>query len=272
MWDAGISVLLTREVAGREVSLHGVALESLRKRVITFPLWAFAFGTGAAVLAWRHALPLGVIVVFGAASLFAGLNILPLALLRGELRFRAAASTSAGGRWVAAAFSGSSFVPERGSDAAFLLLAIAALAGEIAIAAFATIAVVRRRRVIRSRDEQPIHLSLRAAFPFAANVLLVNAYNRLDVVVVAALVSSDDLAAYAAASRLQDAAYVIPISLLAVGLPLASRAWRGKGSPVGDAAPRPAAQLGGTRPCAPCRGAHLCVRADRHRRGAWKRL
>lgn len=66
-------------------------------------------------------------------------------------------------------------------------------------------------------------LSLRHALPFAANTMLGIAYNRLDVVLVAILTTTNELAAYAPASRLQDALYILPTALSAVALPYLSR-------------------------------------------------
>lgn len=54
---------------------------------------------------------------------------------------------------------------------------------------------------------------------------MVMAYNRFDVVIVAALSSTQQLALYAPASRFQDALQLIPGSIGAIGLPIFSRAW-----------------------------------------------
>ena len=69
----------------------------------------------------------------------------------------------------------------------------------------------------------PHTIGLRAAFPFAANTVLSIAYNRLDIILVAVLTTAAQLAAYAPASRLQDAVYLLPTALAVVALPQTSR-------------------------------------------------
>jgi O-antigen/teichoic acid export membrane protein len=67
-------------------------------------------------------------------------------------------------------------------------------------------------------------VTLKAALPFNLNGLLITAYNRLDVVVLGALASAQQLGMYAPASRIQDALMLITSSLGVIAFPLVSAA------------------------------------------------
>jgi O-antigen/teichoic acid export membrane protein len=58
---------------------------------------------------------------------------------------------------------------------------------------------------------------------FAANSFINIAYNRVDMILVAALTSATQLAIYAPASRLQDALYLLPGAVYSVALPAMSQ-------------------------------------------------
>jgi O-antigen/teichoic acid export membrane protein len=227
-WDSGVSFLLTRELAGKHGSLRAPLAAVGRLRLLMLPVWPIAFGGGVAVLAWRHAIPLTVILLCAGASLLAGLNVIPVSVLRARLSFRTAATSQAAGRWITAGVATASGVPSRGSETAFALVALALLVGEAAILLIASALVLLRKRPLARADAPTADaaITFRASLPFATNVLLATAYNRFDVVIVAALVSSHDLSAYAAASRIQDALYLIPASLFVVGLPVIAQAWK----------------------------------------------
>jgi O-antigen/teichoic acid export membrane protein len=120
-----------------------------------------------------------------------------------------------------------------GARDALFVLAFALLIGEvITLVASITALVVGPRGVARSEagHRSSSRLSFRAAAPFAANSVLNLAFNRFDVVLLAALTSADQLARYAPASRIQDAFYLIPVALSTIALPLVSREWHRSGT------------------------------------------
>jgi O-antigen/teichoic acid export membrane protein len=67
---------------------------------------------------------------------------------------------------------------------------------------------------------------VRSAMPYAANTMVQTAYNRFDVVIVGALSSAPVLGIYAAASRAQDAMFLVPAAIATIALPLAARSQR----------------------------------------------
>ena len=67
------------------------------------------------------------------------------------------------------------------------------------------------------------HLSYRRALPYAANTFLAYIYNRLDVLIVGALAGPSALAAYAPASRVQDAMLALPGAVTTVMAPEVAR-------------------------------------------------
>src|SRR6202043_2504545 len=73
------------------------------------------------------------------------------------------------------------------------------------------------------------HLTLRAAMPFCANGVLAMAYNRFDVVILAALASVQQVGFYAPASRIQDALYLIPSSIGLIAFPFVAGAYAEQG-------------------------------------------
>jgi hypothetical protein len=76
-------------------------------------------------------------------------------------------------------------------------------------------------------------LTLRAAMPFCANGVLAMAYNRFDVVILAALASVQQVGFYGPASRLQDALYLIPSSIGVIAFPFVAAAYAEPGSREG---------------------------------------
>jgi O-antigen/teichoic acid export membrane protein len=79
------------------------------------------------------------------------------------------------------------------------------------------------------RKWQSSSIALRRSLPFAANSILSVAYSRFDILVVATLTTTTQLAAYTPASRLQDALYIIPTALSSIALPYLSRVIAGPG-------------------------------------------
>jgi len=88
----------------------------------------------------------------------------------------------------------------------------------LVVAAIEVNRVARRTASFSSVGAQV--LTLRSALPFAANSILSIAYNRFDVVILAALSSVTQLSFYAPASRIQDALYLLPSALGMVALPI----------------------------------------------------
>ncbi|MFN8556266.1 MAG: oligosaccharide flippase family protein [Dehalococcoidia bacterium] len=108
------------------------------------------------------------------------------------------------------------------------VLALALCAGELTtLGAAAAVAARSRSDGAPASGERPAaagdRLTLRAALPFAANGVLATAYNRFDIVLLAALASADQLSLYAPATRIQDALYFIPSALGAIALPIFAR-------------------------------------------------
>jgi O-antigen/teichoic acid export membrane protein len=197
------------------------SIEALALRSKTFFPWLIVFALGLVVLK-PGSLPIGAILVFALASLLAGARVLPIALLQARLRFAAVGVAMSVGRWITAGTTFAVFaVPPADRLTVLGLAAALGEAGTIAIAsAF----------LLTSGDESSRgsgRINLRTTAPFAINTVLGLTYNRLDVLIVAALTSAVQLAAYAPASRLQDALYVLPTALGAVALPLVAAAWRG---------------------------------------------
>jgi O-antigen/teichoic acid export membrane protein len=117
-----------------------------------------------------------------------------------------------------------------------MTLGVALVAGEVLTLA---VAVGALQRSVTSIPDMPAErgaaLKLKEALPFAANGLLAMAYNRFDVVILAALASTAQLALYAPASRIQDALYVLPSSIGIIGLPLVAAAVGGQRAAEGIA-------------------------------------
>ncbi|MFN8556267.1 MAG: hypothetical protein U0531_02590 [Dehalococcoidia bacterium] len=105
LWDAGVSTLLTREVAAGGLPARAAVLRTARLRLLTLPLWLLVFVVGAAVLTRGRPVSAAGLLAWAAASLAFGCHSVPLALLRGRLRFRAAGLTLLAGRLLTAALS-----------------------------------------------------------------------------------------------------------------------------------------------------------------------
>jgi O-antigen/teichoic acid export membrane protein len=139
-------------------------------------------------------------------------------VLRGQLRFRAAATTSVWGRLAAAAATAAFASAASNASLAVLILALAV--GELVSTGAGFACAERKHSVPRGTGT----LTIRAGLPFSVTALMVSAYNRLDTLAVAALGSASVLAAYAPASRLQDALWIVPITASTILLPILSTA------------------------------------------------
>lgn len=223
-WDAGVSVLVQREVASGRIHVRSALTQGLYLRVLALPVWAAAFALGAFVAAGAFGFEAPTVVLFACGSLAAGLRVLPTAILRARFRFLAAGATLATGRWVTAALSPLAFALSDELER-FHLIAAASVVGEL-LALIGAAIIVARMRVPESAPDGPAAeaISLRGSLPFGANAVMTQAYNRLDILLVATLTTVPQLAAYAPASRIQDALYLFPAALGAVGLSVLARA------------------------------------------------
>jgi O-antigen/teichoic acid export membrane protein len=226
VWDAGSSVVVTREVAAGRLSLRRAAQEALRLRAVTVALWCAAFALGLLALRDVGFSPFEV-AAFAGASLLAGLRAVVFALLQAHTRFAAAGLALSSGRWLTAASALAVFAVE--NDDRLLVLGLAMVAGEAMALAIAIGATLRLPN--RSTGPGIRSVTFRASLPFAMTTLLALTYNRLDVLIVSALSSAAQLSAYAPASRIQDALYLLPTAIGAITLPMVSSEWRaGQGS------------------------------------------
>lgn len=219
LWDAGVSTLVTREVAAGRAGVGRVLARAARLRVVTLVVWVAVFAVGVTVVlggsggGW-------VAVAFAGASLVFGVNTLLLAILRGQVRFRAAGMTQASGRLVSALLV-LLLIPGIDQQRAFLLFGVLGLVGELVTLGVSVVLLVRYPHAVVAAGSDRV--TLRESLPFAANTLLSTIYNRLDVIIVPALAGSAQLALYAPASRIQDVLYLVPFALGAAALPLLSR-------------------------------------------------
>jgi len=226
-WDMGVSAVLTREVAAGGLGLRETVIRGAVLRFQTLPMWVAVFSAGAWILARGGGVPAGAIARFAGGSLLYGLSMPLYATLRGRLQFALAEFSIATGRSATALISLAG-LPSIGFFHGLGFFAVAILAGEsVTLLTAAALAIGARPVVLRPASSSGAgqRLILKEALPFAANGMMVMAYNRFDVVLVAALSSTTQLALYAPASRLQDALQLIPGSILAIGLPIFSQAW-----------------------------------------------
>jgi O-antigen/teichoic acid export membrane protein len=218
-WDAGVSVLVQRELARRPRSASVVITRALRLRLTTFPVWGLAFALGLAILQSVSDVDVATAALFIGASFAASLRSLATAVLHSRMQFGRGGAALAAGRWSTACASVLVLVPEQEADR-LTVAAAAVLAGE-SIALAVTLAAVGRIELLASEGHHGI--TLRNALPLAANAAMVQTYNRMDVLLVALLTSAAQVGMYAPASRIQDALYALPGAVGAVALSLFSR-------------------------------------------------
>ena len=237
-WDMGVASLLTYEYASSSMSVSEALRQCARLRISTLILWLGAFVFGTTVVGRDGDLPTGAILCFAAASLCAGSGTIALALLNGRLRFRESSCATAIGRWVTALVSLAG-LPAIAFIRGPLDFAAAVLAGEAATMGVSWVAAVfplmraagADKRKVETSTPKAADLRFRRALPFAANGLLAVLYNRFDVVILAGLSSVSQLAAYAPASRIQDALYLLPNAVGTVAFPLVAAERLGKNRP-----------------------------------------
>jgi O-antigen/teichoic acid export membrane protein len=234
MWDLGVSSVVTRELAAQRTTTRRALARSAALRARALPIWALSFSVGATILARSGEASAFALVAFGAASLVFATHTITLSVLRAHLQFRPAAAALAAGRWTTAALSLLA-LPTVGLDDGLLVLAFALLAGE-ATTLIASIGAIASHARAGSDGRSALGpgtstIGFRVAFPFAANSVLNLAYNRFDIIVLAALSTPQQLGLYAPASRIQDALYLVPVVISTIGLPLVARMWQsGRGA------------------------------------------
>jgi O-antigen/teichoic acid export membrane protein len=220
-WEFGSTTVITREIAAERMTFAQVLRESATFRLRTLALWVPTFLFGTWTLTRIEPIPLTIVAVFALDSLLLGITSLLLAVVRGKFRFFEAGAALASGRWLAAVVSLAALSGISPLDR-LLLLGLALFSGEIlTIAICSTI-------LLRFTSEAPLiprsgRLAIGTCAPFAVNGLLNTAYNRFDVVLMAALTTAPQVAQYAPASRLQDALYLVPSTVGVVALPLFAR-------------------------------------------------
>lgn len=220
IWDAGVTTLVTREVAYKRYDARSALRRCLRLRLKTLPLWLTIQCLAFPLIRSEATRPLAVLY-FALGSFCFGLSSLSLGVLRGDLRVKAAGLAAAVGRWftVAATLFIATRYPHLGLEG----LSIGFLVGEATVL-LVSYSLLWIRAIGPGPTSGPSHhtLRLRNALPFAANTLLSTLYNRFDIVIVGILTSSIELARYAPASRIQDALYLVPSSLGLLALPMLS--------------------------------------------------
>jgi O-antigen/teichoic acid export membrane protein len=228
LWDFGLSALLTREVASGHVGPQAALRSIVRLRPMLLPLWLAAFAVGTLVIDRDRTVPLSVISGFAVASLAYGCHSALLAVLRGRLRFRSPGLATASGRWLTAGLCLIGVGVLR-SHSPLPILAWSLCLGEVVTLVLAAGALLSELNDPRRQGGEQGHLTLRAAMPFCANGVLAMAYNRFDVVILAALASVQQVGFYAPASRIQDALYLIPSSIGLIAFPFVAGAYAEQG-------------------------------------------
>jgi O-antigen/teichoic acid export membrane protein len=195
---------------------------ALALRLPTLPIWGAVLILGYAILARSQGVDPVVLIVFSMASVLSSVEIPILAALRARLRFRDATLASAAGRWTTTGLVALVFLTGDAHEP-LLVLALAHGAGEVVTALLGLALLHPMAAASRLGSWDASRIRLRRALPYATNSVLNIAYNRLDVVIVAALTSVGQFGAYAPASRMQDALYLLPGSLAVVAVPMMAR-------------------------------------------------
>ena len=226
-WDAGISTLVTT-VASRHAPIVAVFRRVVLARLITLPIWLAAIGLGFLVFGSMAAVGWQTVLTVSVCSLAASSSLPLQSTLRGHLHFGRPGFAASVGRWLTALLTLGILIIQPDGDRLLALL-LAQASGELATLAVAALFVSRMSGEVVDENWNPGEVSLRRSLPFAANTVLAVAYNRLDIVIVATLTTTAQLAAYSPASRLQDALYLLPTALAAIALPYLSRTMAGTG-------------------------------------------
>jgi O-antigen/teichoic acid export membrane protein len=228
VWDLGVSTLLTREVAAGRIDIAGGIRQSGWLRVQSVWLWAGVYFVSAFILLGAGSSYAVEVTLFGASSLLSAISILPLAAARAHGRYRQASTCIAIGRSVSfLAALPALILPKH----ALLWMGLALAAGELAVLILATLLARGLSGATTAAPDRRV-LTIRRALPLAVNSMLATAYNRYDVVLLPALASLGQLAAYAPASRVQDVLFLIPSAMTVVAIPHLSRVFGMTNSPA----------------------------------------
>jgi O-antigen/teichoic acid export membrane protein len=226
VWDTGVATLLTRQVAAGRIDALTALAQALRLRLVSAPLWLGVYVVSAFGLLRVGMDDLPAAGIFAVASILSGLSVLPISVLRASGDYRRASMCVAVGR--CAGLIGTLWLV-MGRSHSLMEVSIAMAAAELvtlSVAVYSVRSVVGRPRTAMFTEA----LTLRKAAPLAVNGVLSTAYNRFDVVLLPALATLAQLRAYAPASRIQDALYLVPGSIGLVALPYLSRTWAARGS------------------------------------------
>lgn len=220
-WDLGLTTITTREIAAGHVDLAQASRRLVRLRLETAPIGVGAFLLGTWLLGRNIELDALVVSVMAAHAFLVGVQVLVGAALVGTLDFRIAGIATSLGRWTTALGAAVALLSQGGS---LLVLALALCLGEVVAIAVGLVRLRRTSGHVRGGGvPATLALSHRAALPFAANSLIQMAYNRFDVLIVAAISSVGVVAAYAPASRIQDALLLFAAAAGPVTLPILAR-------------------------------------------------
>lgn len=220
-WDLGLTTVVTREIAAGHVDLGSASRRILQLRLETGPIGVLTFALGIWLLGRNIELDAAVVALMAILAVLVGVQVLVNAALVGWFDFRSAGVATALGRWIAVLGPAMALLwPGR----SLLLLAGALCLSEVVAIALGSWRL-RRTGPGPSTERIPAAgvLSHRAALPFAANSVLQMAYNRFDVLIVAAIASAGVVAAYAPASRIQDALLLFAATAGPVALPMLAR-------------------------------------------------
>ncbi len=210
IWDLGSAQLLTREIAAGRLSAETAVWRVVRIRGLGLIPWATVL-VGVAIVANVHSsdAAIAVVATFAGSAAYS-IALLPLAVLRGTRRFREVSFITMGSRWLTVIL-GAIGVTFFSAHALVVLLAAWAIGESLVLISAAL--VTRSRGWFRSMEKQ---LGMRRSLPFSMTSILQIAYNRFDLILVAALATAGQLGAYATASRLQDALLIVPSSVATV--------------------------------------------------------
>lgn len=221
VWDLGVSPLLTREVAAGRIAGERIFAEVARFRAFTLVPAIAVVAVGVATVKDAGDLPVSAAVAAAAYMFAFGSQMVIQSALRGHFRFRAAAASTMVGRLglVASLLLALRFAPPN-HRVDFVLLSLAVGEAVTAVTALWQLGLSRGHAANLTSGRV---LTFRRAAPFAATSLMQVSYNRMDVVLIAAISSSSIVGLYGLASRVQDMMYIVPNMVSLVLLPYASR-------------------------------------------------
>lgn len=222
VWDLGASTLLSREVAASRASASDAMRQAAVFRLRTCWVWLVIFVPTVFVLIGAGASQAPAIAGIGIGSILSAISILPLAAARARGYYPQASACLATGRATSLAAVIPMFVFRPPN--ALLWLGTALALGELVVLVFSVVLLRRSAHfpVAINKGGGAI-ITFRKAVPLAVNSMLATAYNRYDVILLPALASLGQLAAYAPASRVQDVLFLIPSAFTVVATPHLSR-------------------------------------------------